>query len=304
MFDTLNLTIQLLKFLLLTDFPSGSSINYYDERLYLVGDDASHILILDKDYERVDSIQLFDRPEKRIPKSEKADFEASTLVKVNGKDHLLILGSASREERKRVILIPLISLTRKEQYFRGYYSGEFVSRLISMGIEEVNIEGVTSIGDHIVLANRGNALNRKNHLVVTNNYFWERQKETPLYLVHLLPPANVSGFIGVSDIFYMKSNNVLLLTLSSEATNNSYDDGAIGNSYIGWINDITHKIGNAELKLDGMINLSEVSDEFNREKIEGICVESVTDDNCMLHLVSDDDNGESKLFKIKMNLKR
>jgi len=71
-------TIQLLKFLLLVDFPSGSSINYYDNKLYLVGDDATHILILDNDYRKVDSIKLFDNLEKRISKSQKTDLEAST----------------------------------------------------------------------------------------------------------------------------------------------------------------------------------------------------------------------------------
>jgi hypothetical protein len=298
---TLNPTIQLLKFLLLADYPSGSSINYYEEKFYLIGDDASYILILDKNYDRIDSIRLFTYPEKRIPKREKADFEASTLVKVNGKDHLLVLGSASREERKRVILI---SLNLPEPYFKGYHDEEFISRLVASGIQEVNIEGVTTVGNQIVLTNRGNASNPKNHLIITDNYFWEKQKEAAVYTLQLLPPADVRGFIGASDVFYLKSNDVLLLTLSSEAAGNSYEDGTIGNSYLGWINDFTQKIKDPEVRLDGLINLSDASKEFNGEKIEGICVESVTNEDCILHLVSDNDKGESKLFKIKMDLKR
>jgi hypothetical protein len=295
----LNPTIQLLKFLSLVDFPSGSSINFYDEKFYLIGDDASHMLILNKDYERINSVKLFNRPEKRIPKSEKADFEAATLVKVKGENHLLVLGSASREERKRVILIPLNLL---EPHFSAY--GKFVSRLAVNGIEDVNIEGVTSAGDHLFLTNRGNESNPKNHLIITDNFFWERQEEVPINVLQLSLHSNVTGFIGVSDISYLKSNNVLLLTLSSEVTMNSYEDGAIGNSYIGWINDITQKIGKVEIKLDGMINLSDVSKEFNGEKIEGICVESFTNESSILHLVSDNDNGESRLFKINMDWRK
>ncbi len=300
----MNPTIHLLKFLLLADFPSGSSINYYDEKFYLIGDDASQILILDKDYGKIDSIRLFNYPEKRIPKPEKAELEASTLVRVNGKNHLLVLGSASREERKRVTLIPLLGISLQEPPFTLCNYSEFIGRLISSGIEEINIEGVTEIADHILLANRGNVSSPKNQLIITNNYFWERQKESSVNILQLLSPATVSGFIGVSDLFYLKSNDVLLLTLSSEATKNSYEDGKIGDSYIGWINDITQKIENPELKLDGLINLSDVSKEFNGEKIEGLCAESVTNEACILHLVSDNDKGESKLFKVKMDLNR
>src|SRR6187402_3566118 len=93
-----NPTIQLLKFLLLTDFPSGSSIAYHNDKFYLIGDDASHVLILDLNYSEIDSITLFNHPEKRIPKSEKADFEASTIVQVDNEPYLLVSGSASRQE--------------------------------------------------------------------------------------------------------------------------------------------------------------------------------------------------------------
>ncbi len=296
--------IQLLKFLSLKGFPSGSAFTWYEEKLYLVGDDATHLLILDKNYEPINSITLFNHPEKRIPKPLKADLEASTLIKVKGKDHLLVLGSASREERKKVILILLVKSDRNEPSFREYYTGEFVSRLISGGIKEINFEGVTTLEDHMVLATRGHAAYPKNHLIVTNPDFWERQKETPVSFIELLPFAHVSGFIGVSDLFYLKSNNVLLVTLSSEATTNSYEDGAIGNSYLGWIKGVTQKINNPEVALDGLINLTDVSPEFIGEKIEGICVESVTRQGCIIHLVSDNDQGESKLFKIKMGFQR
>ena len=294
----------MLKFLLLIDFPSGSSINYYDEKFYLIGDDASHILILDNNYKKIDSIELFNRPEKRIPKPEKADFEASTLITVNGKDHLLVLGSASREVRKRVILIPMSKLNDQNPAFTRHYDGKFVNRLISNGIEEINIEGVTSIGEQIVLSNRGNASNPKNHMIVTDNYFWERQKESRVYITQLLPPVTVGEFIGVSELFYLKSKDVLLVTLSSEVTNNSFEDGTIGDSYIGWINEPAQKIINPEVRLDGLINLSDINKEFKGEKIEGICVEYFTNEDCILHLVSDNDKGETKLFKVRMDLKK
>ena len=57
-------------------------------------------------------------------------------------------------------------------------------------------------------------------------------------------PIHFPEFMRISEIFYVESRDILLLTLSNESTNNSCHDGTIGNSYIGWINDITHKILN------------------------------------------------------------
>jgi hypothetical protein len=95
---------------------------------------------------------------------------------------------------------------------------------------------------------------------------------------------------------------MLLITLTSEAVDNAYDDGAIGDSYIGWINDASVKLKAHELKIDKIINLADVNTVFKKEKIEGICVESVTTSEVVLHLISDNDAGESGLFKIKLSL--
>ena len=85
----MNPTLQLLQFLLLANFPSGSSINYYENKLYLLGDDARIIIILDTHYNVVDSLRLFDYPEKRIPKSQKIDLESSAIVTIAGINTLL-----------------------------------------------------------------------------------------------------------------------------------------------------------------------------------------------------------------------
>src|SRR5437870_2354775 len=72
-----NLRIE--KSLLLNDFPSGSSLEYFNDRLYLGGDDATKLLVLDTNYDRTDSITLFESELTRIPKNVKADLEASAI---------------------------------------------------------------------------------------------------------------------------------------------------------------------------------------------------------------------------------
>lgn len=296
--------IELIMSLLLTDFPSGSSVNYYDGKLYLTGDDANNMLVLDTNYQQLDAIRLFDFPEKRIPKNQKADFEASTLMEVDGAMHILVLGSASREERKKAMLIPVSNAAAdcKKPFMPALYTPAFFEQLKSKGIDDVNVEGATVIGDHLVLANRGNIANPQNHLILTGSIFSGSQHEPALSVSKLVLPAHLTGFAGVSELCYIAAKDLLLLTFSSETTNNSYDDGAIGASYLGWINNIKNKMADPELTLDAMIDLSAQIKDLAKEKIEGICVEAVNGNELIIHLVSDNDGGESKLFNIKLLL--
>ncbi|HEX6848604.1 MAG TPA: hypothetical protein VF144_16580, partial [Chitinophagaceae bacterium] len=73
------------------DYPSASAIEYYDGKLYIMGDDAVNLLILDTSLNILDSITVVDYPAKRIPKDIKPDFEAATLIA----DGLLLFGSGS-----------------------------------------------------------------------------------------------------------------------------------------------------------------------------------------------------------------
>jgi hypothetical protein len=290
--------IVLLKSLLLKNFPSGSAINYYNGKLYLIGDDANNMLVLNTDYQEIDSIQLFDYPIKRIPKAEKTDFETAVLVNVKDKMHLLILGSASTKEREKGILISLEGLPVPQTFSYA----EFMKRVKMKEIAEINIEGATLIRDHFILSNRGNSVNQKNHLIITEKDFWIRQNEAALSVLEIVMPFNIKETPGVSELCYVESNDLLLFTMSSEATNNAYDDGVIGDSYIGWVNHISRKLQQPGIMLDGLINLSEINTDFKGEKIEGICIGSASDNELILHLIADNDQGESRLFNVKMML--
>lgn len=288
----MNPKLELLKSLTLPDFPSGSSINFYDNKLFLIGDDASHILVLDMNYQKVDAIHLFDSPTKRISKQEKADFETSAIVSTEGKDYLVVLGSGSRKNRTSMIRIHL----QPEWSFESFNYRDFLKRLKEQ-IEDINIEAATMIGSKFMLGNRGNTEYPKNYIIATDIDFWQRQQEAVISISELELTIKSETFIGISELFYVESQDLLFFTLSSEITSNSYDDGAIGDSYIGWINSITHKINQAHLKLDGMINLIDVAEEFKGEKIEGV-VACENGSEFILHLISDNDQGESKLFKV------
>jgi hypothetical protein len=289
--------ITLLKFLVLSDFPSGSAISYYGNELYIAGDDATQLLVLDSNYNEVRTIPFFNYEGKRIPKAQKADLETAVIIETKGQANLLSLGSAATKEREIAVLLPLHPADSKPQYIS--YS-TFIKRL--RHIPEINIEGATIAGRQLILSNRGNEHHPVNHLIITTPDFLDHQEDAAINITPLALPFSLAGFAGVSELCYIEKEDVLLITLSSEATGNAYDDGAIGDSYIAWVNQFSHTSAISEIIPDGIVNLSEVNPAFKGEKIEGICLTAVTDKGWDLHLVSDNDQGASKIFHINLQL--
>lgn len=292
---------ELILSLVLKDFPSGSGISFYRDLLYIVGDDATSILVLDKEYKQIDKVTVFDYPGLRIPKPEKVDFETCTVVTGLQDDYLCIVGSASKKKRAKIFLMSLRNSGTKELSSYDYYS--FTERLESTGLQTINIEGSTQILRHMVLANRGNLSHRQNHIIVTDIDFWKHPKNANFLVAKLLLPPEVEDPLGVSELCYVSSLDLLLVILTQEETENSYDDGAIGDSYIGWVRLASTKVGvDADIVIDGVSNLSAISEEFNQQKIEGLCVESVDGMDVKLHMTADNDAGETKLFKVRWTM--
>jgi hypothetical protein len=296
-----NPVIELIKSSLFNEFPSGSSINYYNGNLYVIGDDANTILILKPDYEEQEHIRVFNFPEKRIPKAEKADYETSTIVIEDNIDYLLVFGSASKKNRRKGSLIRLEKIAQAdgEVSTREIDYAHFIKRVKNEGIKDINLEGCAIVGSHFLFSNRANDDNPTNQLIITESDFWNRQEVVSIRTLDLtLKNSNV--VFGVSEMCYVESMDRLLMTLSSEATDSVYEDGAIGDSCIGWIDAISTKMHQSQLSLDGLFNLSDCNEVFKGEKIEGLCVERVVGNELVIHLVSDNDQGVSKLFAIKM----
>ena len=284
------------KILSLDNFPSGSSLEYYDDKLYLGGDDAAKLLVLDTSYNRIDSLTLFESTTRRIPKSVKVDLEASAIVTINAQPHLLLVGSASLPTREKIILLPLDTLE-----MQLYSITVFINRLINSGIKDVNLEGAASTGTLLILANRGNLSNPHNHLVFTQPDFWLHQQSASINTPILVLPDN-KQYSGISGLAYIEKDDLLVFTASTELTENSFDDGQIGDSYIGWVKRISGKIGAKKIVADGFINLSATNTNFIGDKIESLCVSHSDNTTHTIHLVSDNDNGVSKLFKVRITI--
>lgn len=296
--------IQLLKKFDLPDFPSGSSINFYDNQLFLIGDDANSIWILDTEYRKINTLRLFGHEEKRIPKKEKVDLEASTFVAINGVEYLLIMGSGSKRLRKKLYIIPYEEQRLNLNQSSAQDTDVFIDRIKQFGINEINFEGITTVSENnkILIGNRGNRESITNHLICTDAQFWNIQSNAMIHVMPLQLPLISGASLGISELYYETPLDLLLVTFSSEDTSNTYDDGTIGDSYIGIIMNFEGKMLDKILMIDEMICLAEVHPDFKGEKIEGICIETIQGDTLIVHLISDNDMGESKLFKVKMTI--
>jgi hypothetical protein len=296
-----NPTLRLLDSCLLPDFPSGSSINYYNGSLFLVGDDAANTCILDTNYTIKHFVRLFDSDTKRISKAEKSDLEASVIIPSENGDSLILLGSASTEKRRKLITIPLLSKGReKDSAMQVYDLTELIQRLLAAGIAEINLEGLASYNGGLILANRGNRTHQQNHLIFTDRDFWTRQGAVSIEIKQLAL-THLDAGLGVSEVCYYPPSDLLLLTFTSENTSNSYDDGEIGASFIGIITSLSTRLSEKTLEMEYMLSLPEADPSFNFEKIEGICVEDrMENGSLILHLVSDNDSGCSRLFKARL----
>ena len=59
------------------DYPSASAVEYFDGRLYIMGDDATALLVLDTNLNVLGQKPILSYSEKRISKEIKPDIEAS-----------------------------------------------------------------------------------------------------------------------------------------------------------------------------------------------------------------------------------
>ncbi len=279
----------------LTNFSSASAIEFYKDRFYIIGDDSRYLLIMDKEYNVVDTIVLFPGESHRIPKKEKADLEAATIDQVGDKDYLMAIGSGSTPERERFFAFPLDN----PRNFEETNWGNFYDAVKAQGVEIINIEGFARVYDHMVFANRANLSQRDNSLLCWKPSIIYADLAFNGNIIKLELPDDDGFLKGVSGLSYVADNDLLLFTASVELTASAVDDGAIGNSYVGYISGFSEKMKNQTIKPDTLINLSAFHPEFKNEKVESICVESVGKE-MILHLVADNDDGTSTLFKLSM----
>ena len=280
----------------LNDYSSGSGIAYLKDRIYLMGDDASYLLITDTSFNIIDTIKLFESQEKRIAKDLKPDLEAATIVSISKRPKILLVGSGSlMPYRNNAWMIDPFTKEKMVLDLNTFYN-----RIRKDGIDALNIEGITSIPRGIVLASRGNKSFPENYLIFTSNEFWNKQDSVEIRKCKVGTNTDTSSFQGVSGLEYSKASDRLLLTVSTENTNSTTEDGTIGKSYLWIIDNISAKRNMIALNPGKIIDLEALDGRFKGHKIESVCIVSENKKKMELVLVADDDKGTSLLFRITL----
>jgi hypothetical protein len=267
-----------------------------NNRFYVIGDDANYLLVLDSALQPVDSVSLYQFPEKRIPKNLKADLEGITVI---ARNKLFVTGSGSAEPYRNTAWL-IDPVTRQKDSIR---LDTFYRRLQFSGVGELNIEGIASLPGSIILSNRGSKGNPRNFLLFTSRNFYARQAEAPVVAVRVGSSGDSTVFNGVSGMTYTEKGDRLILTVSSENTSNSYDDGEIGKSYLWIIRNISSKKNWKAINPDQVIDLEKMDPRFRRQKIESVCVTKETHRFLHLLLAADNDNGTSSIFRVVVEKK-
>jgi hypothetical protein len=282
----------------LENFSASSSIQSYGENLLVVGDDENEVFVLDSTFRIKERILLYGN-KGRQTKSTKLDLEASTILP-SRPEQLLVFGSGSTPGRNLAFAISLDG-TRHVRRIEGY--SEFL-RILQTKVSQVNIEGATVFNDNFLFVNRGNLDDPNNRLITIPVSQLLENKVSNIWIRDIALPITVplkdSTFAGVSEIS-LTTSGMLLFTFTQELTTNNYDDGVIGHSYLGWTgflddsSDIT-----SELRLDGMLDLSEIDPVFAKQKIEGVCMKPQGKGVLIFYFVADNDGGVSNIFKVEI----
>ncbi len=275
----------------LPNYPSASGIEYFNNKFYIIGDDANYLLVLDDSLKQTDAVPFYSFTEKRIPKALKPDLEAITLLPDS---NLLIVGSGSAIPVRNTAWL-FKPATKQKDSIR---LDTFYSRLSLYGVKEINIEGIAHIPGHIILVNRGSKGYPKNQLIITKNNFWKNQSLVDIHSLLTSPGTDTAAFSGVSGLAYAPQSDALVMTVSTEDTRNAMEDGAIGKSYIWIIKNISSKRKWKAANPDIIIDLNKTDKQFEGEKIESVCITKETGKHLDLVLAADNDNGSSTLFRI------
>lgn len=275
-------------------FPSASAIAYCDRKLFVMGDDSRYLVILDDQHNKIDSIRVFDGEEKRIPQDVKADIESGLVV---GRS-IVLIGSSSSQPRHRSYLIKPSGDKRNK--IKTLTNRSWLRESIT-STGSVNIEGAMAFDRKLVCANRSMKGSGANFLFVTPLRPFLRGRSASVKEREIVIPDSINRSVGISDLYYFESNDLLLVTLSSEDSSNPLEDGAIGTSYVAWIRGFTDVFKKGVLRLQGVVDLTAIDSVFNGQKIEGVCAQRGNDGDLILHLVSDNDDGTSRIFRLSMS---
>jgi len=279
--------------------PSASGLICKGDHIWLVGDDASNIFELNSKNEIINQYQIsaMNRmKDGRILKAIKPDFES--IDEFDGK--LIIMGSGSKEISRDTAVI--FSLNERKVFAKKTFRPLF-QEFLKMGgfdsTQSINMEGLASDKENFYLLHRGNICGKNMIFQVSKEQMFQFIESDSLakFTIYAFDLPKIDGFqSGFSGACISPDQNYLIYTASVESTSDVYHDGEVLGSFIGAIP--IH--GENAWKANAFYPLTK-NDTILKTKLESICVKSVIKNLFNVICVSDNDNGESGIYKIQLN---
>lgn len=253
---------------------AASGLVIKGDTFYVIADDALHLhgysLADAKQEQRIRLIEgALPRAEK-ARKKKKPDFEALVALPPSPlypQGTLLAIGSGSKENRQRGVLVPLPvnEKTVQEVDLAPLYN--------SLELDDTNIEGAVVCGEQLVLLQRGNNRHETSALVLLPlTSIGTHAIQSGASIIKCTLPTIGDVPLGFTDGVCLPNGNILFSAVA-EDTDDSYNDGACLGAAIG------------EITLQGdLLRFERLAQPY---KIEGI---ALSEDGKQLYAVTDADD--------------
>lgn len=254
---------------------AGSGMTCSGETLHVIADDALELGVFRTDGQAPGKLfELFARPplpaDHKERKKLKPDLESSTLLRHDGQEYWVSVGSGSSERRMTGVCVKLAPDGTPQQ------ATEFDLKPLYEHLQgrfaDLNIEGLAPVSDRgkLRLAQRGNSQAHQNAVVDLDlEKAFEAARAGGSWgpeLLHDVVPVELPTLPGsqgpvpltLTDLAPLDGSR-LLFTAAAEDTENPYDDGQVLGSQIG------------VMEADGTVSRLYPVDQ--RVKLEGICAQ-------------------------------
>jgi hypothetical protein len=287
--------IKLLDHKHIPGFNSGSGLQFHEDNLYLTDTGSNEVLVLSQNWKEIDRIPLFGT-KGVLNNTEHKDLEAATIVEINSIPRLLALGTDIHEAgHNKAVLLNLDDRTRED-----FTIDEFDERLKVLGLDQLNIRTAAIILGKLVLGNRGNGNTPENNFVVTDIDLWKKQDTEEISLLPVKYPEDTPEGVLLSGMSYSPENDWLILTFISETVQTGNGDAPLSTTYLGLAENASRKVARKQVKINELIDLSEISKHLAGQEIKATCIQSDKSGKVKLYLVADHEEGGTQIYKIRI----
>jgi hypothetical protein len=162
--------------------------------------------------------------------------------------------------------------------------------------EELNIEGLAQVKDHLVLLNRGN-LNTGNAVFITD-VSAAFQYTNVIHRIESAPLDIAETKAGFTGAYYLEETDTLFYTAAAELTVNAYNDGKVLGSAVGYFSNVSQRLKENSWVPDAQVAFNNVLEG----KVESLTLLRKIDNKYVFLVVTDNDGVPGSMYQLLIEL--